>query len=207
MGRIKLSPLLHESLILVGRFASKLTISDSGICSESIQVELKDVCDCTFTIRVKDLSAMLKNTQDFILGQNELRYNYCISGNNSLIKVERTVRVYNEVYQIEGGVPLLSIAVSGLKILSKDDHEIRADSDGNLLIQSFGTVETRTEHTGLRVIENAAKSAHARVRAKDLYVLEKLPGDIVLSFLESHVLAYSLRSDSTVIVQIKMLNE
>lgn len=206
MGEIRLSPLLHKSLMFVGRFATKVTFSHSTICSESIQIELTEFCDCMFTAKIRDVLAMLKHTQDFVVEDAGIKYSYETTVGSSLVKVERNFKTYDDVYQITGGVPLLSIVVRGFRLLSKDDHEIVADKSGTLVIQSSGIIETRTEYTGLRVVESAVDSVYVKVRARDLWILEKLDGDIVFSFLDSHILAYLLASDSTTIVQIRTLS-
>lgn len=203
MGMIRLSPLLHKSLVFMGRFSSRITVSKSMVCSECIQIELPELCDCEFTVRTKDLVLMLKHTQSFLVENGELKYSYEIP--NGRIKVQRSAKAYEELYSVEGGVSLLSIVVRGFKVLSRDDHEIRADKEGGLVIESFGIVETRTEYKRLRVVESMVDSVHVRVRARDLAILERLGGDVAISFLDSHVLAYSLSSESTTIVQIKTL--
>lgn len=203
---IQLSPLLHRALNFIGKFASRLTVSNSSICSEHIQIEVPDFCDCGFTIKTRDLVTMLKYTNEFSIKGKELQYSYEVCAGGSLINFEKVVNAYEETYKISSGIPLLNIVVNGFRVLSSDDHEIKADKKGNFTIQSFGVIETRTEYTGLRVIENIAESVNVKVRARDLYVLEKLDGDIIFSFLDSHILVYSLADDITIVVQIKILS-
>lgn len=188
------------------KFSSKITVSKTSICSKSILVEMPEFCDCCFTVRIKDFGAMLKQTQEFVLEENALRYGYEAGMGVSLVKVEKRIKVYDETYQITGGIPLLSIVTNGFKVLSSDEIEIKAEKNGRLVLESFGVIRTRSEYIGLRVPEHKVDLVVVKVRGKDLKVLEEFKGDIVFSFLDSHILAYSLGDDFTVIVQIGVLS-
>ncbi|KAG5860431.1 hypothetical protein KMI_01g00650 [Encephalitozoon hellem] len=206
MGSIRLSPLLHSTLMFMRKFSSKITVSKTSICSRSILVEMPEFCDCCFTVGIKDFVAMLSQTQKFTLEDKTLKYNYEASIGGDLIRVEKRVKVYDETYNIAGGVPLLSIVANGFKVLSSDEIEIKAEKTGRLVLESFGVIRTKSEYIGLRVPEHKADLVTVRVRGKDLRVLEEFKGDIVFSFLDSHILAYSLGDDFTVIVQIGILS-
>ncbi|ADM11941.1 uncharacterized protein Eint_080040 [Encephalitozoon intestinalis ATCC 50506] len=206
MGKIDLSPLLHNILVFVRKFASKITVTNTSICSRSIFVEMPKFCDCSFTVRVKDFIAMLKQTQEFTVEEKELRYSYEASMEGSLVNVERRIKRYEEEYQIAGGVPLLSIAINGLKVLSSEEIEIKAGKDGNFVMESFGVVRTRSKYSGLRVPESTVDSVTVKVRGRDLRILEELKGDVIFSFLDSHILAYSLGDNFTIVIQISILN-
>lgn len=207
MGKVDLSPLLHDVLTLFRQFASRITVSKTSICSSSILAEMPEFCDCSFTVKTKDFVAMLKQTREFDVNDTELRYRYRIGAGAGMVKVERSIRAYDEVYQVAGGIPLLSIAVPSFRVLSQDDCEVRADKDGNLVLESSGVVKTRSEYVGLRVPDHTVDSvAGIRVRGRDLRILEELKGEVVLSFLDSHILGYSLGSNFTVVVQIGILS-
>ncbi|CAD26318.1 hypothetical protein [Encephalitozoon cuniculi GB-M1] len=206
MGKVSLSPLLHDTLVFMKKFASKITVTRTSICSKSILVEMPEFCDCCFTVKTRDFAAMLKQTQEFTVEDKALKYRYEVGVGGDLIKVEKRMKKHDEVYQIAGGFPLLSIVVNGFKVLSSDDLLIRAGKDGSLTLESFGIVKTKSEYLGLRVPEHTVDLVAVKVKSRDLRILEDLRGDLIFSFLDSHILVYSLGNNSTTVVQIGILS-
>ncbi|KAM0671192.1 hypothetical protein CWI42_090060 [Ordospora colligata] len=205
MGVIELSSQLYDALVFVGKFSSKVTISGAGMCSENILIEMPAKCDCEFTVRIKDLMEMLEKTREFVFEEGKLKYKYEIDVSDDKIEVERHVRIFDGIHRIQGGVLLMSLLISDFKVLSRDDIEITADKEGNMVFRSFGMVRTELRYAGSKVVDHTIDSLRVLVRSKDLRVVEALRGDVIFSFLDTHILVYSFERVHTVVVQIRLL--
>jgi hypothetical protein len=206
MGSITLSPLLHDALAFIGKHAIKVNVSETLLSHPSMQIQLPRFCDSSFTVKAADLLTMLRHTQHFDLKEGGIEYEYKKTVAGSIMRIRKSIKTYDESYEIRGGDPLLSVRVGRIRLLSPDDCEIVADSTGCLSITTRGIVETSTEYSHLRVLESSVGSVRATARARDLAILEDMEDGLVISFLETHILAYSLLSSTTKIVQVKVLS-
>ncbi|KAH9410948.1 hypothetical protein HK407_09g13610 [Ordospora pajunii] len=205
MGVVELSSQLYDALVFISKFASKVTISGAGVCSEHILIEIPVLCDCEFTMCIKDLMKMLESTREFVFEERGLKYRYEVGVGDGKMEIEKSVQIFDGMYRIRGGVLLLSLVINDFKVLSRDDIEITADKEGNAVFRSSGMVRTEVRYAGVKVIDHKVDSVRVLARSKDLRVVEALHGEAVFSFLDTHILVYSFESGHTVVVVVRLL--
>lgn len=199
MHFIRSTPSLLKKLSFLLKHADIIYVTPKTISSKSIQIELNEFCNFTIAIKTIDFIDIVKYTSEVYINGNTLHYTYESNISSTSVKVDREVKLLDESFEFNFPDPVISITLTGLNILTKDDITMQVH-ENVMVLESNGFIKTKCI-SAIEKIQGLG-SFKCCVRGRSLKILSELEGRIAMSFFEDFLIIHEFDEETTTSVII-----
>ena len=194
MGKINNPPNFLKKLLFLQRHSSKVLVLPGGICSKSISIELPNLCDCTFGVDSKELLELVKHNVEFQLESCYLVYSFVQNIGLQDAVVAKRIPLETLDFPFCFEKPVCTIKLPVFRPISSEETRITF-IQGKLILETNEYIKTRLVFDVRRL--EGLDCFTAKVKGKDLRIIEEIEGDRVLCFFENNVVVFGFEKDST----------